>query len=339
MFTPVYTLTPALLGILTTIERLYGQLEALRLPKELELNLERKNLIQSAYASNRIEGNPLTMPEVTNLLLDERVPATRSEKEVVNYFLMLQKLTGYKNRPLSSQLVGEIHGELLTGVDETAGKIRNVPVVVGKFNKEKGDVSLRVKHNPPHHTKDEIMHSLDGLCGWVNDEHMIPTVIKSGIFHHQFVYIHPFEDGNGRVCRVLTALVFLRDSYEVNRYFVLDDYYDIDRQQYSDKLHTADAGDKTKWLEYFSEGVMYSLQSALSKARNAIGTMQIGLQPSRREREVLEIIKVRQEVTSQSIAEELKVSRQQAHNLLRSLVEKNLISKLGSTKSSYYKLR
>ena len=81
MFEPHYTLSPQLLTSITSIERLYGQIEALRLPQKLELNLKRDNLVQSAYASNKIEGNPLTLPEVTNLLLDDRVPANRDEKE------------------------------------------------------------------------------------------------------------------------------------------------------------------------------------------------------------------------------------------------------------------
>ncbi|MFC1626810.1 Fic family protein [Patescibacteria group bacterium] len=339
MFEPKYTLSTTLLSTITQIERLYGQIEALRLPKELEINLERKNLIKSAYASNRIEGNPLTMPEVTNLLLDDRIPTNRDEKEVVNYFNILKELNTYKDQSITVDLVKKFHTLLMTGVDKTAGEIRNIKVVVGKFREEAGDVSLKVKHDPPHHKKDEIVSNLSLLFEWIEKETALPAIISTGIFHHEFVYIHPFEDGNGRVCRLLNALMFIKKGYEINRYFVLDDYYDIDRHQYSDKLHSADLGDKTEWLEYYSEGVMYSLKSALARAKQAVSTLKIELQPTPKEKNVLDIINERQEVTSQNIADELKVSRQQAHNLLRSLVEKNLLDKRGSTKSSYYVLK
>ena len=339
MYEPVYQLSNALIANITAIERLYGQIESLRLPKSLELNLHRRNMITSSYASNKIEGNPLTLPEVTNLLLDDRVPATRDEKEVVNYFGILERLDEYQSKPFSSELIRSLHKELLTGVDETAGVIRNVQVVVGKFKKEEGNVSLKVKHNPPFHTRAEIEPALTELCTWTNKPSEIPAAIQAGLLHHQFVYIHPFEDGNGRVCRILTALHFIKHGYHINRYFILDDYYDIDRVEYSDMLHTADSGDKTRWLEYFTKGVQYSLQSALARSKEAIKTLSFEDKPTPKEREVLTIIQERPQVTSQDIVGLLKVSRQQAHALLRSLLEKGLIDKKGKTKNSHYFLK
>ncbi|MCX6782696.1 MAG: Fic family protein [Candidatus Levybacteria bacterium] len=73
-------------------------------------------------------------------------------------------------------------------------------------------------------------------------------LIKTGVFHHQFVSMHPFLDCNGRLTRILTEYYLLLKNYEVAKYFILDDYYDMDRHLYSDKLHTADQGDKTTWL-------------------------------------------------------------------------------------------
>ena len=82
MFQPKFTLSAKLLTNITEIERFYGRLEALRVPQNLQLNLERRNLIRSSYISNSIEGNPLSLPEVTNLLLSSRLPVNRDEKEV-----------------------------------------------------------------------------------------------------------------------------------------------------------------------------------------------------------------------------------------------------------------
>jgi len=338
-FVPKYTLSNILVNNIAVIERLYGQIEALRLPKKLELNLTRHNQIKSSYASNKIEGNPLTLPEVTNLLLDDRVPVNRNEKEVFNYFYILQNMTSYVDLPLSIHLTTEFHKRLMTGVDPTAGVIRNVKVVIGKYKEEKGNVSLRVKHDPPHHTKGAIKKDLEDLYTWVQKKPDISPLIHAGIFHHQFVYIHPFEDGNGRVCRLLTALYFIQHGYLINKYFVLDDYYDIDRQQYSDMLHSADVGDKTKWLEYFTDGVKYSLQSALSRSKEALLTLRIEDQPTTKEKEVLKIVQEKREITSQDVVKALKVSRQQAHNLLKGLADKNLLVKKGKTKNSYYTIQ
>jgi Fic family protein len=342
MFKPKFELTPKLLGNITKIERLYGQIEGLKIPQKLELNLHRDNLIQSSYASNSIEGNPLSLREVTNLLLGERVPVNREEKEVKNYFDILQNLKNYAKKELDLPLIMAVHQQLMKGVkDEIAGKIRNKRVVVGKYahNGKRGDFSLEVKHEPPFHQSRQIIKALEELISWLNRNKQLPVVIQAGIFHHHFVYLHPFIDGNGRTARLLTALIFLKNNYQINKYFILDDYYDIDRILYSDKLHRADLGDKTEWLEYFSDGVLSSLQGALVKIEEALFKLRVEEKPTPKEREVLVLVQEREEITSKELATILKISRQQAHNLLSSLVKKDFLRKRGTTKGSYYLLK
>lgn len=336
MFKPKYQLSKKLIQNITQIERLYGQLEGLKLPPSLQLNLERKNLIYSSYVSNSIEGNPLSLPEVTNLLLDDRVPVNRDEKEVRNYFEILRNLERDSSKNFDLGAVLALHKKLLTGAaDAVAGKVRNKAVVVGKFN----GVSLEVKHNPPFHKAAEIEKALKELVEWMQREEGFPVIIKVGLFHHQFVFIHPFIDGNGRACRLLTAWLLLKHGYTINKYFVLDDYYDVDRLLYSDKLHSADFGDQTEWLEYFTDGVRYSLQSALAKAKQAVISAPMVNRLSRKEGEVFKLLQESGELTSGELAKRLKVSRQQAHHLLGALVEKGYAEKLGKTKASYYRVK
>ncbi len=335
MYTPKFTLTSKLLANLTEIERFYGKLEGTRMPKQLELNLERTNLIESSYASNSIEGNPLSVGEVTNLLLNDRVPTNRSEKEVVNYFTILKSLENRKNESFNLELILNIHKLLLDGVnDEIKGQIRNVPIIVGKRQPDQ----IIIKHNPPFHEKNQIEAALNELIYWLENIDTSP-VLKAGIFHHQFVYLHPFEDGNGRVCRLLTALMLLSANYQINKYFVLDDYYDVDRSLYSNSLHSADSGDKTDWLEYFTDGVKYSLQSALGRVQEGITKLSLNIRPSPREQQALEIARQYKELTSSDLVKELSITRQQAFNLLKSLTEKGFLEKRGTTKNSYYILK
>ena len=340
MFAPKYTLTNTILQHINEIERLYGRLESLRLPKALQLNLERDNLIQSAYISNSIEGNPLSEPEVTNLLLDDRVPVNRDEKEVRNYFDILKSLRHYQKQ-VGIDTILSIHGRLLTGVmDDIAGTIRNRRVVVGKYKQQAdGELSIDVKHEPPYHSSEQIIIALQELNSWLEDSNDIPAVIQTAIFHHEFVYIHPFADGNGRTCRLLTAQLLLQREYAINKYFVLDDWYDVDRAQYSDKLNTADSGDKTEWVEYFAEGMKYSLQSALAKAEHAIEQIEIPRRLTKREKEVYAMLQARKQLKANDVAFELAVSRQYAHRLLKSLVDKGFADEQGETKGRFYILK
>src|SRR3989338_10737365 len=116
MFKPEFSLTSKIINNISEIERLYGRLEGTKIPKQLLHNLERNNLIESSYASNSIEGNPLSQAEVTNLLLNDRVPTNRDEKEVVNYFKILKHLGQYKNAPITLKTIVDLHKQLMSGV-------------------------------------------------------------------------------------------------------------------------------------------------------------------------------------------------------------------------------
>jgi len=336
MFKPEFSLTSKIISNISEIERLYGRLEGTKIPKQLLLNLERNNLIESSYASNSIEGNPLSQAEVTNLLLNDRVPTNRDEKEVVNYFKILKELEKRIKQQADLTQILDIHEKLMSGVvDEIKGKIRNKSIVVGRHD---DNGNLIIKHDPPFHKRSLIEQSLKQLVEWLSNTQEAP-VLQAGIFHHEFVYIHPFEDGNGRVCRLLTALIFLKHNYLINKYFVLDDYYNIDRELYSDSLHSADSGNKTKWLEYFTDGVKYSLQSSLGRIETGLSRLTFELRPTPREQEVFQIMQKYRQISSSDLVKELKITRQQAFNLLKSLTEKGYIEKKGTTKSSYYELK
>ncbi|MBP6976343.1 Fic family protein [Candidatus Dojkabacteria bacterium] len=335
MLNTKYNLSKKILENISSIERLYGQLESQVVPKELLLNLEKHNLVKSSFSSNSIEGNPLSQEEVTNLILGGRVPANRDEKEVKNYFDILKQI-GKEYDTLDIDTILKIHKQLLEGVEnEIGGVIRNRKVVVGNPTQ---DGTIVIKHEPPKHTRKEIEGLFKELLDWTNTSEELP-ILKAGIYHHEFVYIHPFVDGNGRVCRLTTTLLLDKLGYEINKYFILDDYYDIDRIMYSDSLHSADSGDKTEWLEYFTDGVKYSLQSSLAKIEEGLKNISFDMRPTNREKDVLELIKKYKEITSSDVSKDLKISRQQAFNLLDSLVSKGYLEKQGSTKNSFYILR
>jgi len=335
MLNTKYNLSKKILENISSIERLYGQLESQIVPKELLLNLEKHNLVKSSFSSNSIEGNPLSQEEVTNLILGGRVPANRDEKEVKNYFDILKQI-GKEYDTLDIDTILKIHKQLLEGVEnEIGGEIRNRKVVVGNPTQ---DGTIIIKHEPPKHTRKEIEDLLKELLDWTNTSEELP-ILKAGIYHHEFVYIHPFVDGNGRVCRLTTTLLLDKLGYKINKYFILDDYYDIDRIMYSDSLHSADSGDKTEWLEYFTDGVKYSLQSSLAKIEEGLKSISFDMRPSNREKDVLELIKKYKEITSSDVSKDFNISRQQAFNLLDSLVSKGYLEKQGSTKNSFYILR
>ena len=351
MFEPQFTFTPTIINELGLIERLYGQLLGRKLIPSLALKLSEENQILATHYSTSIEGNPLSPRDVTNIILGDRIPATKSEKEVKNYFSVLNKIfiLARKNEPISNELIKKLHHELMSGIEEKdLGEFRNSGVFVGHKTRQE----IVVKHNPPFHTRVEIEKTLNELYGWLTKEDQMHPLIKSGIFHHQFAFVHPFFDGNGRLARILTAYYLILKKYEVVKFFILDDYYDVDRSLYSDKLHSADlpagkAGNKneTEWLEYFLEGIAHSLQAALARVTDLEKknleeiTGEKRVLVTAREEEVLQILIDKKAVRTSDIESTLSVTRQQGHALLFSQVKKGLVEKFGKTKTSYYKLR
>lgn len=344
MYKPDFTLNFRILNILASIERLYGKIQGERLIPSLSLRLSQENQILSTHYSTSIEGNPLSPQDVTNVVLGDQIPTTKSEKEVKNYFTILTRLPNQAREriPLSVAFTERLHNILLEGIEEKKdlGTVRDGPVFVGHKTK----LEIVVKHNPPYHTTEEIKKALTALFNWMKEEKELHPLLKAGIMHHQFAYIHPFFDGNGRLARILTTYYLLLEHYEVSKYFILDDYYDIDRGLYSDCLHSADNGDKTQWVEYFLEGIASSLQAAIARIDelkrkhldDLEGEQRVLVTP--REEEVLQIIIDKKAIKSADIEQAFSVTRQQAHALLSSLVTKGLLDKFGTTKKSYYKL-
>jgi len=343
MFEPKFAYTPKIVNELAAIERLYGQLTAEKLIPSLALKLSQENMVLATHHSTSIEGNPLNPHDVTNIVLGDQIPVTKSEKEVKNYFVVLNRIAvlAKEHEPISTDLTQKLHLDLMQGLErEGLGKFRNGPVFVGHRTK----VEIVVKHNPPFHTTKEIESALKNVYDWLNQKSDIHPLIKAGIFHHEFAYIHPFFDGNGRLARILTTYYLLLNNYEVSKFFILDDFYDIDRQLYSDTLHTADKGDNTAWLEYFLEGIAVSLQGALARINELKQTSLEEVTGEKRvivtsrEEEVLQIVLDKKAIRTSDIQNALSVTRQQAHSLLHSLVKKGLLEKFGKTKTSYYKL-
>lgn len=343
MFQPKFKLTLKMLSTLGTIERLYGQIHSEKLIPSLTLRLFQENQILATHYSTSIEGNPLSPQDVTNVILGDQIPTTKSEKEVKNYFEILTRLSNLarQNEPITVELTEKLHTQLMDGLEEKKKwGLRDGGVFIGHKEGEE----MIVKHNPPFHTRAEIVKALDGLYEWVKNEKEIHPLLKAGILHHEFAYIHPFLDGNGRIGRVLTTYYLLLQHYEVSKYFILDDYYDIDRHLYSDSLHLADEGDKTAWLEYFLEGIANSLHAANVRIQDLLQTKldevtgEKRVLVTSREEEVLQIIIEKKAIKTSDIEDAFNVSRQQAHSLLASLVTKGLVEKFGKTKTSYYKL-
>src|SRR5688572_20043455 len=166
MFSPKFSYTPQIINQLALIERLYGQLTAESLIPSLTLKLSQENQILATHYSTSIEGNPLSPLDVTNIILNDQIPVTKSEKEVKNYFAVLNTIfIMTKNKEeITTDLTKKLHHELMKDIEKKdLGTFRDGGVFVG----HRTQTEIVVKHNPPFHKAVEIEKALSDLFTWL----------------------------------------------------------------------------------------------------------------------------------------------------------------------------
>ena len=137
-FPPTFIYTPKIINMLSKIERLYGQILGENLIPSLSLRLTKENQVLATHHSTSIEGNPLTPKDVTNIILGDQIPTTKSELEVNNYFKTLNKiyLLTKKNEKISLLLTKNLHKILMEGLDaKSLNEFRNGSVFIGHRTK------------------------------------------------------------------------------------------------------------------------------------------------------------------------------------------------------------
>jgi Fic family protein len=301
-----------------------------------EISLRREALIRSAHSSTAIEGNKLTLEEVSQLALGRKIMATRKEKqEVLNYLNVLQNIQNYQtDSQITEKLLLKLHKDITKetlDLPSDEGNYRKVQVIVG--NKFTGEVVF----TPPKTEK--VPQLTKALLGWINQEIELSPVLIAGLAHYELVRIHPFVDGNGRTARALATLILYIRDFDIKRFFTLDDYYDSDRKAYYAALKSVDENnlDTTQWIEYFTDGVLISINEVKKKILS-LSVKKSGPQIALTEKQmkIMEKIVANGKITSGEIQDMFKISRQAVHKELQKMIESGIIELRGEGKAVYY---
>lgn len=316
-------------------------LNAYLVPK-WEVSLRRDALLRATHASTAIEGNPLTLEEVSKLAQGRKVTATRREKqEVLNYLDVLRNIEKYQEKgKITEKVILKLHRDVTKGALEYPsfeGKYRNRQVYVG--NRTTGEVIFM----PP--PSEKISFLMKEFINWLNsdDASQLHPILVAGLSHYEFVRIHPFVDGNGRTARALATLILYLREFDIKRFFALDDYYDSDRSAYYNALKSVDPEtlDLTFWLDYFTDGVRISISRVREEILRLSSTKlkreskgQIAL--TNRQIKIIEYIQKTGKITAGDIAKMFNITRQAAFKELSKLVENKVIELKGKGRGAHY---
>lgn len=199
------TLTNEILSYIIEIEHNRYKVSSVKLSKPVMNRLRKNSKKKSSYASNKIEGNPLSEKQVDEVIeRDERKHYLKPEQEVRNYFLALNYLEEKvsKKEKFSQKLILDVQKLVEKGASkEKIGLRGSMPpgVLFAVYDSKTGNPD----YIPPEYC--DIPELLDELVEYVNttDDH---PLIVAAVVHYQLVTIHPFEDGNGRTARLLSRL-------------------------------------------------------------------------------------------------------------------------------------
>jgi len=259
MFSPKYTITDKLLANIRKIDRLIVQLNNRRFPNVVMAEFKKTAQAVSAHASTSIEGNPLPLTEVKIILKSQPSQVRDTEREVLNYNKALLSLDKHTN--LSLDLILDIQKQVTNDLipANDSGCFRNRPVVVNEPR------SGKIAYIPPNET--DVPKLTKDLINYINiNESKVDPFILAGIFHKQCVIIHPFMDGNGRTTRLITKVLLAKIKLDTFNLFSFENYYNQNVTkyfqivgEYGDYYELADKIDFTKWLEYFTDGLIDEL--------------------------------------------------------------------------------
>ncbi|MCI1189045.1 Fic family protein [Hymenobacter sp. DH14] len=263
------------MSLFTEIDRLKADLDTLRpLAPEQEQRVLQKFRLEWNYNSNAIEGNSLTLGETRSLLLHGLTAAGKPMRDHLDIkghneaVLALEEFVR-SEYPLTEQFIREMHQLLLgeaylTPAQTAGGQPTRKLIVPGRYKTSPNNVLTATGETFYFASVEETPGRMMDLVDWYRAEEAAPTmhaVALAAEFHYRFVRIHPFDDGNGRMSRLLMNLILLRHGYPMTVIKAAD------RNPYLAALSAADAGDPEPFLRFIIDNVEAGLRLMIRAAQ------------------------------------------------------------------------
>jgi len=293
--------------------------------------------IQSTESSNQIEGIITTSARMKKLLTDKTTPQNRDEEEIMGYRDVLNTIhKNYEYMPIRPSLILQLHRDLYSYSQKgIGGRYKNSQNFVIKTDSEQME-KIRFTPLPPYETADAI----ESICESFNiaiDADIIDSLVIIPIFIFDFLCIHPFSDGNGRMSRLLTTLLFYRSGYVVGKYISIESKIEKTKARYYNILEQCGVG----WHDGENDPVpfiKYILGIILAAYRDFENRFEIT------DEKILAIDQVRNAIdkkigkfTKGDIMEVTpSISESSVRSSLKKLVDEGYIKRHGENKNTFY---
>jgi Fic family protein len=271
------------LATLRTLGEYQGkqQLYAAQSPEAL-VDLRQIAVVESAESSNRLEGVVVAPGRLKSLVIKNAVPKSRSEQEVAGYRDALALIhEAAVGMPFSEGVVLQLHTMLYRYMPQPGGRWKSTD---NDIIERHPDGSTRLRFQPvAAHLAPLALGELTGRYGFALDRHLADPLVLVPLVMLDFLCIHPFPDGNGRMSRLLTLLLLYQFDYVVGRYISLERIFEESKEGYYETLQASSQGwhegkhDVKPWLDYFWGALLRSYKEfelrvgSVAKARGGKG--------------------------------------------------------------------
>lgn len=251
---PPYEITPGILKYYGEITEALGQAKSLLLVKP-EAKLRKQNRIRTIFSSLAIEGNTLSMDQITAIMDNTHVIGPAKDiREVRNAIKAYDLLSSFKTYSIKDFL--KAHAVLMDTLLKKPGEYRRKQVGIMKGND--------VKHIAPGHAM--VPGLMTGLFSYIKNDADL-NIIKSCVFHYEVEFIHPFEDGNGRMGRLWQTRI-LMDTNPLFEYVPTEETIRDNQAEYYTILESCDKkGNSTGFIEFMLEVINKTLRETIKKVK------------------------------------------------------------------------
>ncbi|GAA3961506.1 Fic family protein [Hymenobacter antarcticus] len=335
------TLDWALLGTLSKLDRFDARWAAIERREGQTLKqLKAIATVRSVGASTRIEGSRMSDEEVEVLLRNTDITKLedRDSQEVVGYFQVLDLISeSYADIDISENSIKGLHNQLLRFSrkdDWHRGNYKQHSNAV-EATLPNGTKQLIFQTTPPGIATEDAMR---GLLAWYHTDEATHPLVQCALFCYDFVSIHPFQDGNGRLSRLLATLLLLRHGYVWIQYVSLEHEIESRKTNYYRELQKCQAqrpGENiSSWLAFFFDALLKVQQQLLQK----LTAHETDTQTSPREKAVLAFVGNYPGCKSGQIAEKLAIPSPTVKRILAGLLTQQRIRKEGKGPATIYYL-
>lgn len=316
---PPYSITDKMLDYVSKIMKKVGELDYISLNKKP--NLRKQNRINSIHSSLAIENNELSLKQVKDVIDGKPVIGEQKDiQEVKNAYKAYEELENID--PYSIEDIKRIHGIMTFLIEKESGKFRT-------HGEGVYDGENLIFMCPPARMVNTLMGQ---LFDWINEaKDRVHPLILSSVFHYEFVFIHPFGDGNGRMARLWQTAI-LSKWEKAFEYIPIESLIKKYQEDYYKAINNCNAaGNSNEFIEFMLKMINETMSDLLESA-----TQETTRETT--QEKIINLIKENPYITQTEMASKIGITRDGISYNIKMLKDNGIIERVGSTKNGSWRI-